>query len=216
MYYLLLDGAQSGPFQLAQLIELWRAQRINPLTLYWEEGNADWLPLHNIAPLLEMPPRPAAMAPPSPPTTSPPPLVEPIKPAPSAAPSEEDVLWTRHPTFWHWTGTIIWGLILTPILIGIPILIYVLCTRNATRYRVTRSRVGVQAGIFTRSSRELRIVDIRSIGARANLFGIGDVEFSTAARDEAEVVFRGLARVEEVRDFVKQLQNVQGQSFGVD
>jgi hypothetical protein len=215
MYYLLLDGAQAGPFQLAQLIDLWRAQRVNPLTLYWEEGNADWLPLHNIAPLLEMPSRPAVAAPPSAPPASPPSPVEPAA-STAAVPGDEDVLWTRHPTLWHWTGSIIWGLILTPILIGIPILIYVFSARSATRYRVTRSRVSVQTGIFTRSSRELRIVDIRSIGARANLFGIGDVEFSTAARDEAEVTFRGVVRVEEVRDFVKQLQNVQGQRFGTE
>jgi hypothetical protein len=207
MYYLLLDGAQAGPFPLSQLIDLWRARRINPLTLYWEEGNADWLPLHNIAPLLEMPARPPAAPAASSPMASSPPLTE---PAGAAAPSgEEEVLWTRHPSFWHWTGTIISGAILTPVLIGIPMLIYVLCARNSTRYRVTRSRVSVEAGIFTRSSRELRIADIRSIAARANIFDIGDVEFSTAARDEAEVAFRSLARVEEVRDFVKQLQNVR-------
>ena len=206
MYYLLLDGAQAGPFPLAQLIDLWRARRIDPLTLYWEEGNADWLPLHNIAPLLEIPARPAA-APAA--VTSPPPLTPPAISGPAAPPAEEEVLWTRHPSFWRWTGTLIWGVILTPVLIGIPILIYVLCARNSTRYRVTRSRVSVEAGIFTRSSRELRIADIRSIAARANIFGIGDVEFSTAARDEAEVAFRSLARVEEVRDFVKQLQNAR-------
>jgi hypothetical protein len=206
MYYLLLDGAQSGPFQLTHLIDLWRQKRVTALTLYWEDGNADWLPLHNIVPLLEVPARPVVItAPPVPvvPRPMPPPI-----PAPEAAgtPAEEEVIWTRHPTFWHWTGTIIWGLILSLILVGIPILIYVLIARRSTRYRITRTRVSVEAGVFTHSSRELRIADIRSIAARANIFGIGDAEFSTAARDDAEVVFLSLARVEEVRDLVKQLQ----------
>ena len=197
MYYLLLDGAQAGPFQLAQLIDLWREKRVNLLTLYWEEGNADWLPLHNIAPLLEMPARSSPATPDSPAPAFP-------------LHGEEEVIWMRHPTFWHWTGGLIWGVILTPVLIGIPILIHVLWARGTTRYRITRTRVSVEAGIFTRSSRELRISDIRSIAARANIFGIGDIEFSTAARAEAEVAFRSLARVEEVRDMVKQLQNTPG------
>ena len=72
---------------------------------------------------------------------------------------------------------------------------------------VTNRRVSVEKGIFSRSSRELRIQDIRSIAARANLFGIGDIEFSSAAQADAEVVFRGLSNTAAVRDLVKQLQN---------
>jgi hypothetical protein len=206
MYYLLLDGAQSGPFQLGQLIDMWRGQRINPLTLYWEEGNADWLPLHNIAPLLEIPARPAVSTL-SPVPAAPPPMPPAAAPGPEAASGEEEILWMRHPTFWHWTASIIWGAILTLVLVGIPILIYVFVARRSTRYCVTRTRVSVEAGVFSRSSRELRIADIRSIAARSNIFGIGDVEFSTAARADAEGVFFSVARVEEVRDLVKQLQS---------
>jgi membrane protein YdbS with pleckstrin-like domain len=205
MYYLLLDGAQTGPFTLAQLIEMWRAQRITPLTLYWEEGNADWLPLHNIAPLLEMPERSAIAA--SPPTL-PRPSPQPGLGAGSAA--DEEILLAEHPTLWHWAGELFWATILTPIVIGIFLFIHVFWSRATTRYKVTSRRVSVETGIFTRSSRELRIADIRSIAARSNMFGIGDIEFSTAAREEAEVAFWGLSHVERVRDLVKQLQNTQG------
>jgi hypothetical protein len=213
MYYLLLDGAQSGPFTLAQLIGMWQARRITPLTLYWEEGNADWLPLHNIVPLLEMPSRPA----PAPaPTVRPPPLAS-TAPAipltrsePAPASSNEEILFDEHPTLWRSAGALTCGIILTPVLIGIPILIHVFWSRSATRYRVTSRRVSVESGIFTRNSRELRITDIRSIAARANMFGIGDIEFSTSARADAEVTFWGLAHIERVRDLVKQLQNGPG------
>jgi membrane protein YdbS with pleckstrin-like domain len=203
MYYLLLDGAQTGPFTLAQLIELWRAKRITPLTLYWEEGNADWLPLHNIAPLLEVPDRAAAGAPP----TLPKPSTQPAAGAGSAG--EEQILLAENPTLWHWAGELFWATILTPVIIGIFLFIHVFWSRATTRYKVTSQRVSIETGIFTRSSRELRIADIRSITARANMFGIGDIEFSTAAREEAEVAFWGLSHVERVRDLVKQLQNTQ-------
>jgi membrane protein YdbS with pleckstrin-like domain len=202
MYYLLLDGAQSGPFTLAQLIEMWQARRITAVTLYWEEGNADWLPLHNIAPLLEIPTRAAASPPdiPTPATIAPP-----TTPTPTTG--TEEILFDEHPSLWNWAGSIFWGVILIVILIGIPILIHVFWARSTTRYRVTNRRVSIETGIFTRHSRELRIEDIRSIGARSNIFGIGDIEFSSAATDDAEVTFQGLAHVERVRDLVKQLQN---------
>ena len=117
------------------------------------------------------------------------------------------MLWSEHPTLWHWTVSIFWGILLTPVLIGIFILLWVGFSRNATLYEVTNRRISVRAGVFTRSSRELRIADIRSIADRANLFGIGDIEFSTAARADAEVVFWGITGVSTVRDLVKQLQN---------
>jgi membrane protein YdbS with pleckstrin-like domain len=204
MYYLLLDGTQTGPFTLAQLIEKWRARQITPLTLYWEEGNVDWLPLHNIAPLLEMPERAAAAA-------SPPTLPRPsTQPKPGAGSStDEEILLAEHPTLWHWAGELFWATILTPIVIGLFLFIHVFWSRATTRFKVTSRRVSVETGIFTRTSRELRIADIRSIAARANMFGIGDIEFSTAARDDAEVTFWGLSHVERVRDLVKQLQNGQ-------
>jgi membrane protein YdbS with pleckstrin-like domain len=207
MYYLLLEGAQAGPFALAQLIEMWRTHRVNALTLYWEEGNTDWLPLHNIASLLEMPVRPPS---PTPSSVVPPPLATgaaPARIASSATAGGEEVLFDEHPTLWKSAGALFWGVLLTPVLIGIPILVHVFWSRSRTRYRVTSRRVSVETGIFTRSSRELRIEDIRSIAARANMFGIGDIEFSTAARDDAEVTFLGLSHIERVRDLVKQLQN---------
>ena len=203
MYYLLLDGAQAGPYTLAQLIELWQARRIDALTLYWEEGNADWLPLHNIAPLLEIPARAAV-----PPLPTTPPLANaaPAPPLPVSG-ADEQVLWSGHPSLWHWAGELFWGALLSLVLVGIPLLIHVFWSRRSTRFQVTSRRVSVEHGIFTRASRELRIGDIRSIGARANIFGIGDIEFSTAARAEAEVTFWGLRDVGRVRDLVKQLQN---------
>jgi len=211
MYYLWLNEAQAGPFTLAQLVEQWQARRVNDLTLYWEEGNADWLPLHNIAGLLNSPGS----------TTTPPPFLPPVPPiVPSPAPppalaasslpvpaAGEQVVWAGHPSLWSWAGSLFWGIVLTPLVIGIFILVHVFWSRSSTRYRVTDHRVSMETGIFTRSSRELRIEDIRSIAARENIFGIGDIEFSTAARAEAEVVFHGLAHVEKVRDLVKDLQD---------
>ena len=215
MYYLWLNDAQAGPFTLAQLADQWQAKKVNDLTLYWEEGNADWLPLHNIAGLLNLPDAPSLPRPAVPPTLPPlvppsvasaTPLPQPAAATPTSIPAEE-IVWAGHPSLWSRAGSLFWGILLTPVLIGIVILIHVFWTRSSTRYQVTNRRVSLEVGIFSRTSRELRVEDIRSIAARANLFGIGDIEFSTAARAEAEVVFYGLSHVERVRDLVKDLQN---------
>ena len=208
MYYLWLNDAQECPFTLGQLAEQWQAKQVNDLTLYWEEGNADWLPLHNIAGLLNLPGASSLPRPPSLPPAAPiPPTPLPVSSVGSVSGPAEEIVWEGHPSLWSWIGLFFWGIILTPVLIGIFILIHVFWSRSSTRYQVTNRRVSVQTGIFTRASRELRIEDIRSIAARANIFGIGQIDFSTAARAEAEVVFWGVRHVEEVRDLVKDLQN---------
>ena len=229
MYYLWLLEAQAGPFTLAELHAMWYAGQVTPLTLYWEAGNRDWLPLNNIAMLIQsqpvtvgtpLPPvprpAPAAAAPsaapalpiaPAFPAVSPAGLTTPLPPVPADALGVEKEVWVGHPTVWRWTGTIFWGVILSPVLIGLFMLLYVVLKRSSTVYRITNRRVSLETGVFSRVSRELRIQDIREMAARANIFGIGDVEFSSAAQLLADVVFTGVPRVAHVRDIVKGLQN---------
>ena len=48
MYYLWLNEAQAGPYDLQQVQSMRNAGQITAETLYWQEGNAEWLPLGNI------------------------------------------------------------------------------------------------------------------------------------------------------------------------
>ena len=40
-----------GPFTAEQIVESWRAGRLNEKTLCWQEGMAKWLPLEQVEPL---------------------------------------------------------------------------------------------------------------------------------------------------------------------
>ena len=40
----------AGPFTTEQVIESWRAGRLNEKTLCWQEGMAKWLPLAQVEP----------------------------------------------------------------------------------------------------------------------------------------------------------------------
>ena len=87
---------------------------------------------------------------------------------------------------------------------------WIFIDRQRRRYVVTNKRVSVEFGIINRISNEIRIQDIRSINLRktglAGLLGIGRVEFSSAATDDADVVFWNTPEAEKVRDLVRSLQ----------
>jgi len=58
MYFLLLNGVQSGPYSLEQLKSLWKDGQATAATLYWQEGMPDWQPLGSL-PNLDAGPGPA-------------------------------------------------------------------------------------------------------------------------------------------------------------
>lgn len=107
-------------------------------------------------------------------------------------------------------GLILWGVRLALLLLALLVVGWVQIDRRRRRYAVTNKRVSVEYGIVSRVSNEVRISDIRSINLRktglAGLLGIGRVEFSSAATDDADVVFWNTPDAEKVRDLVRSLQ----------
>ena len=151
-----------------------------------------------------------------------------------APPTTEQTLWTGTVSNFHYTGKWILIAILVlaigasfwlrlpdynPVLwaaravLGILALIligWIQLDRRRRRYAVTNRRVSAEFGIISRVSNEVRVQDIRSINLRQTgllgLLGIGRVEFSSAAADDAEVIFWNIPEAEKVRDLVRSLQ----------
>jgi membrane protein YdbS with pleckstrin-like domain len=96
------------------------------------------------------------------------------------------------------------------LLIAVLIIVWIQIDRRRRRYAVTSKRVSVEYGIISRISNEVRIQDIRSINLTkkglSGLLGIGRVEFSSAATDDADVIFWNTPEAEKVRDLVRSLQ----------
>jgi hypothetical protein len=211
---------------------LWKEGQITALTLFWQEGNADWQPLSTIQSTIE-PKRDISQD-----KTAVMPSFEQMMvkrihdrqatdpAASSASPTShvEEIQWTGYPTLWKWTMLFGFGVLLCLLPIGgflffpayamfglitLPIAFiifaYIYFARTSTRYTITNKRVSMEHGIFTKTSRELRIQDIRSIAAHINFIGYGDIEFSSAS-DEVDVVFTAVAGAGAVRDLVKKLQ----------
>ena len=108
------------------------------------------------------------------------------------------------------SGVMPWAYGITPL----PLLIVIghaALQRRKLRYCITNRRVIIETGLIVKDSNEIRIQDIRSINVAkrglGGFFGIGTVEFSSAATDDAEVVFQSITGADGIRDLVRKLQS---------
>lgn len=89
-------------------------------------------------------------------------------------------------------------------------LIGIMVVRFSKVYVITDERVEVIWGVIGRSSKEVRIRDIRSIDVRENwvggLLGLGSVDFSSSANAGIEVAFESIRRAHRVKELVRRLQ----------
>lgn len=82
--------------------------------------------------------------------------------------------------------------------------------RFSCDFWVTDERVEMVWGILGRSSKEVRICDIRSIDVHekglSGMIGLGSVDFSSSANAGVEVQFKNIRRAHEVKELVRSLQ----------
>lgn len=106
---------------------------------------------------------------------------------------------------------ILWGCRAALLALAIVLVLWIQLDRSRRKYAVTNKRVSAEYGIVNKSSNEVRIQDVRSINLRksglSGLLGIGTVEFSSAATDDADVIFWNTSDAEKVRDLVRSLQS---------
>lgn len=103
-------------------------------------------------------------------------------------------------------------------IIGVALASLVLCcviiSRQHRDYFVSGERVEVEWGIVGRSSKEVRIVDIRSMDVHEKgllgLLGVGTLDFSSSGTDGVEVQFRHVRRPHRIKELVRQLQRRAG------
>lgn len=94
---------------------------------------------------------------------------------------------------------IILALIVLTVLIGFV-------RRVATTYTITSRRLNIRRGIFSREIQETRLERVQNVNYRQSIYQrlmrIGDVDFDTAASDDYNFVFAGVANPDEVVDRV--------------
>lgn len=102
------------------------------------------------------------------------------------------------------------GYALVAVLAGIATFICIAIARASQDYIVTDERVEHVWGILGRSSKEVRVCDIRSIDVHESglkgLLGLGTLDVSSAGTAGVEVRFRDMRRAHDVKQLIRQLQ----------
>ena len=86
--------------------------------------------------------------------------------------------------------------------------------RIATDYVITDRRLHIKRGIISRTIQETRLVRVQNVnynqGVLDRILQIGDVDFDTAAGDDYNFVFAGVAQPEEVVHQVDRATRLAG------
>jgi len=202
------DGVQYGPFTGEEISTHVQEGSFQLTDICWQEGWAEWRALSTIlSPQLPAVVRLPEGAPPS--------------RADSTRAETEQVLWQGHANLWRYAGQFFWssviGLAIAIPTFGIGLLLIpfwwwlIFLERKKGRYFVSNKRVKVEYGLFVKSSREVRISDIRSVNVVkkgvAGLFGIGTLEFSSSGGAGVEISFDAIENAERVKRLVSDLQD---------
>ncbi len=91
--------------------------------------------------------------------------------------------------------------------------------RVATSYTITNRRLHIKKGIVSRTIQETRLERVQNVnvtqGVIQRIFQIGDVDFDTAAGDDYNFIFSGVAEPQEVVEKVDEAtRSLQGGSSG--
>ena len=112
--------------------------------------------------------------------------------------------------------------ILAVVGVGVTLLVGFI-KRVATSYTITNRRLHIKKGIVSRTIQETRLERVQNVnisqGVLQRVFQIGDVDFDTAAGDDYNFIFAGVAEpqdvVEKVDEATRSLQGAPSSSGGL-
>lgn len=98
------------------------------------------------------------------------------------------------------------------LLAGMSVLLWAVLHRMSALYLITSLRVEAVSGLISKSSRELRIADIRTINVDrrgwTGWLGVGNVTFSGAGTPQEDVRFQRVWRASALKMLVRRMQEV--------
>jgi uncharacterized membrane protein YdbT with pleckstrin-like domain len=111
------------------------------------------------------------------------------------------------------------ALVILVLLVGMGfILLAGLVKRIATSYTITSRRLHIKRGIISRQIQETRLERVQNVNYHQSVFQrivqIGDVDFDTAAGDDYNFIFTGVAQPEDVVHRVGEATRTAGAGLG--
>ena len=111
------------------------------------------------------------------------------------------------------------GLVTIVALVGVALTILIgFVKRVATSYTITNRRLHIKRGIVSRTIQETRLERVQNVNYHQTvlqrLLQVGDVDFDTAAGDDYNFVFAGVAEPADVVHMVDEATRVGGNGVG--
>jgi uncharacterized membrane protein YdbT with pleckstrin-like domain len=128
--------------------------------------------------------------------------------------TDEEIRWLGEPAPVSIVGTAAWGLLLTVVLIGFLILLFVpvswLSIKN-TDYVVTDKTLYVKKGVLGTNIESVALDKIQNTEYSQSFwgkqFGFGSIDISTAGSSGAEISFRNISGASDVREQISSLSD---------
>ena len=111
--------------------------------------------------------------------------------------STEKSVKVYHPSAMNYLWSIILGIILLPVVIGLFILLYILIEVKCTSYELTSHRIIIRKGWIAKEQNEIWIKDMRAVNLVQSIWQriirVGDIAIGTAASAGTEINIIGIA-----------------------
>ena len=197
------NNEQLGPFEEHDILVFLNEGKLSYQDLGWKEGMAEWKSLQEIL----MVPKENTRT-------------------PKKKSFVEETVWTGRPSIaGYYFIFIAWVLLIFPcvlialfgsnrdfsarfwmFIIGIMPGLYILKDRYSNSYSITNKNISHEKGLLVKSTNQVRTKDVRSINVvkkgLIGYLGFGNLEVSSAATDKAEIVFKGIRKVEDIKKLV--------------
>ena len=138
--------------------------------------------------------------------------------------------WGGTPSWWNYFGRIFLTLVFTVTaitlaftdieykevtavvcaLIALTLFLSACWSKFSNRYRISRGAISASFGLLSIEIHEIDVRDLKDLVLKQSLAGrmlnYGTLEFSSAGRDKAEVIFAGIPNPTGVKEFVTELR----------
>jgi len=94
-------------------------------------------------------------------------------------------------------------------IIGLWILLGIVIKRHSWRYSLHEGRITAEQGLISRNETSIRLADVRAVHLKQSILdrmlNVGDVSFSSSAREDAEVTFVGIDEPKKLKIKIENL-----------
>lgn len=120
---------------------------------------------------------------------------------------DETQVFEIHPTAKAYLGTLILGIILTPVAIGILLLLYVWYRVASVRYRLTTQRLIVQTGLIAKHLEEVELFRVKDLtleqGGLQRILRYGSITVLSSDDTNPQLTLKGVKGVDGVKEQIR-------------